>query len=381
MKWMQQRVAALVPAIVLGVATMACSAESPMAADIPQPTTEGVGAARAVESGNKLARALALALGSAEARASLRDAMRDSRMTEHKLVLQDFAQTEAGRSLLRAAASGAGVSGDAFEAMLLDLPALDLYLPRREDRLNWRATPNLLVAAALTDDRGRVTAYTTGGMPLNLSVAELPAGFALLALHPAEPKAERIDAQALGSGEVVQLPTDGEISGVVEVVEDGIVTSTRSLAAPVAASSSRPGEASLVASDSMYMGALEVLGVCDNNNCAEGNEFEFRTYIPGQSTAFVLKLYGIPGDYWSPNVARGMYPRHPGLTGSLITNIVEMDGGLNSDDNFDPDPRVTSADNGKAWAVGDWRCGYTNQYGQHACGPVNWKEINYVTRW
>jgi len=52
----------------------------------------------------RLARAFALALSREDVRVQVRNAMRASLVTEHKLVLREFAATPAGRHLVRAAA-------------------------------------------------------------------------------------------------------------------------------------------------------------------------------------------------------------------------------------------------------------------------------------
>lgn len=85
-----------------------------------------------------LSRSIAVSMAQSGVRSAVRDAMRSSRLTEHKLSLQGFLASVEGSSLLRGAAAVQGVSPQEFSGLIARLPELDFYVPRREQRLSWR---------------------------------------------------------------------------------------------------------------------------------------------------------------------------------------------------------------------------------------------------
>ena len=176
--------------------------------------------------GNRVARALALALKDTKVRAAVRDAMRASPWVEHKLVLQDFVTTPAGQELLRAAARASGEPTSALASAVSSLPLLDFYVPLRADRLSWRGTDNVTVAVALGRDLSTVTAYDVQGRTRqhtgrNRAPSKVSSGPVLILLHRAETKGERINPQAAAPGEVIQDANDGEIA-VYSVPENSL---------------------------------------------------------------------------------------------------------------------------------------------------------------
>lgn len=160
-----------------------------------------------------VARAFAVGMAVPEVRAAVRDAMRASRLTEHKLSLHEFAVSAEGELLLRAAAQGSGTGLDALRALIAKLPELDFYLPARHHRLTWRGTADYMVGVSL-NGRPSAEAYLAdgGSVPLDLSRAEPPPR-ALLMLQSAETKSPRIDPQPDRPGLTIQDPDDGELSG------------------------------------------------------------------------------------------------------------------------------------------------------------------------
>lgn len=163
----------------------------------------------------EITRALAMALGDSDVRAQVRDAMRASPFTEHKLVLQDFIKTPNGQHMLDVAARTAGVERVTIEQLISQLPKMDFYMPVREHRLTWRATPDVVLATEFADTPP-INGYTTDGRPVRTDfIHSSTPGRAILVMHPAEPKSIRINPQASVPGEVIQELDDGELGGTI----------------------------------------------------------------------------------------------------------------------------------------------------------------------
>lgn len=182
--------------------------------------------AEAGRSAEEVAQAFALALARPEVRTAVRDAMRSSQVTEHKLVLQEFVATPAGRHLVRVAAGMTDQSVDELGTRISLLPPLDFYAPFREHRTSWRATPEVLVGAIARKETNLLRAYATDGSSVMLDGRTGTPSRTLLVLTPAERKSLRIDPQPDEPGAVIQEPRDGETSGSLEWVgRDGRVRS------------------------------------------------------------------------------------------------------------------------------------------------------------
>ena len=104
-------------------------------------------------------KAFAMAMQDASVRVSVRDAMRASRITEHKLILADFVRSDAGSALVTAAAAAFGVTNDSLVAVIAALPAMDFYVPSRDERRNWQGQSNISVGHALRADKSSFTAF------------------------------------------------------------------------------------------------------------------------------------------------------------------------------------------------------------------------------
>jgi hypothetical protein len=160
----------------------------------------------------QLARAFAAAMNDADVRVQVRNAMRGSTFNEHKLVLQDFATTRAGRRLVQAAARASGTTEVEIDALISSLPAMDFYAPFQAHRLTWRGGAEVAVGAAMDVDAASFTAYTSGGQPVSHKARAAAPGITWLFLHPAETKSPRQKPQANTPGSVIQDPDDGIIS-------------------------------------------------------------------------------------------------------------------------------------------------------------------------
>jgi len=161
-----------------------------------------------------LAQALAGGLRDARARRAVHQAWRNSQVSAHKLVLQDFIGTPEGRLLVEAAARSSGSSVEGIRGLIARLPEMDFYVPWREDRRTWRGTADVAVYATVEEDDAQVQGYTPRGQRVVLRAGEA-AGRVVVLLAPAEPKGRRVDPQPQGAGEVIEEATDGTRSGSI----------------------------------------------------------------------------------------------------------------------------------------------------------------------
>jgi hypothetical protein len=155
-----------------------------------------------------VARGFALALASPQMRAMIRDAMRASELNEHKLVLQDFADTPEGRQLLAAAARELGVSDTRLVRIVKGLPEFDFYVPLAKHRREWRATSDVLVAATSDPENRYLDAYSTDGAAVRLDYEDGTPPRALLILHPGEKKWRRTLPHPSLSGKTIEDPDE-----------------------------------------------------------------------------------------------------------------------------------------------------------------------------
>lgn len=197
--------------VLAGIAALAaCDRSSPVAPDAEP----------------DLARVLALGLRDAGVRAELRDALRASPWNEHKLVLQEFAATDAGARLVAASAKAAGVPVETVRGMIAALPESDFYMPFRDDRLTWTGGADVAVAVVEDTDAQAVAAFGADGWAGSVEGEEELGGRALLVIHAAESKGRRLSPQPAGPGLAIQDRTDGEVAGELVVTgRDGSVRS------------------------------------------------------------------------------------------------------------------------------------------------------------
>lgn len=192
------------------LALTACSDQVTAPRVTPDALSSGYGGSRAAfvaqheASALQVARALAMGLAGSSSREALRDAMRSSRVTEHKLVLQEYARSVSGRAVLEAAALSSGTSRASLEAAVQALPPMDLYLSFEQHRRTWRGTDDLLVASVFDPDAPSVTAYDVLGHETVLRRADGVPGKTLIMLHPAERKAVRDNLPPNSPGVVIQ---------------------------------------------------------------------------------------------------------------------------------------------------------------------------------
>lgn len=188
--------------VTFGLVLLAAACDAPTAApDLAPPEAE-------LQDLQVVARSMAMGMKDPAARLAVRDALRDSPWSEHKVVFQELLRSDAGGPLLEAAARAGGESVEAFRDRVSRLPELDFYVPSREQRISWRGTPDVAVAATLDLDAAQVAGFTSNGRGV-ADALTLPAD-AVLLLAPRELRTLRLDPQPVGVGETIQSRDESE---------------------------------------------------------------------------------------------------------------------------------------------------------------------------
>lgn len=168
-------------------------------------------------------------------------------------------------------------------------------MPARQHRLSWQGTNDFVVASSLSESPVTV-AYSSDGKTRAINLMrELPPE-AVFMIQTAEAKSRRLSLQAARWGRTIQDPDDGTLSGTVTLRDKSGVSLTVGLAEWM---QSREGINQVMcyedcgggggppAPPPTYLERLTTIDVCDNGNCFEGNEFEFRGMTPNGTTGTV----------------------------------------------------------------------------------------------
>jgi hypothetical protein len=289
-----------------------------------------------------VARGLALAMGDPSIRAQVHAAMRGSSFNEHKLVLQDFANTPPGEHVLTAVAEALGQSLGSVKSEVASLPALDFYLPFPTQRQSWRATADVYVATTFDKRAPSITAYGSNGQVLALRQADGVPAVPLIILHPAEPKTARTTPLANGDGGLIESPTRMSTPQAGSFLVDcgdacggggsGSVSTTPAPGTYINHFNIKQDDGWFGNSEMRFYSFAEVGGqfqpgangtswfLITTHSCAEG------TY----SQDGVVTSDGYDGLFLiSPTVKRGSVLTCDGLQASYAIHIMEADGGLN----------------------------------------------------
>lgn len=196
--------------------------------DSAQPTLSA-GAAAPKSGLPALAYGFSQALRNDDVRASVRNAMRASLVSEHKLVLQEYVRTQSGQLLLQTAAAAAGVTPAELRSQIEALPELDFYVASRDQRRAWQGSDKVAVVANLDADSKVFPGFDASGKPVRqLGHEPMPGVEAVFVLHRAEEKFLRVYPQANLPGLVIQEPQDGEENGMLELKDaNGKITRTQ----------------------------------------------------------------------------------------------------------------------------------------------------------
>lgn len=366
----------------------------------------------------RLSAALARALRSAPARSELHRALRQSPYTLHKVYLQQHLREVGGRKLLESLAEAMNSSPDEVLNRLDALPALEMSLPVRRHRIEWRVADPLAVVAKFDNATRVVTGFTTGGETIAFPS---PSSAAVLAIRPSRGFTLRFQPQPDRPSAVVQDPDDGEF-GARQVrykangdsVEVQLAKNVRALKDPASTSAMRIEEDCISncsgdgggggGSPPSYgpatkIGLFELLDAYDFDNPYDTNEFRFETWLV-QPNGNVLEhitthadglrgdtrnILQLPISSGSPNQFSGNY---------VALVIFEDDGWTGRDDFFDSIIRYTENAATGGWgnlprlAGGGFRCDYQNSVGYHQCPLLfpdgvafYWKQVNFNVNW
>lgn len=169
------------------------------------------------EGADHLARALAPAMADDSIRFSIRDALRTSPFARHRLLFQEFLHSPAGSRLLLGMARELREGPDKVLKEVDAMGSLEMLLPKRDDRLAWRATPDVAVAISNKWGEAPRVAYGVDGREIPMTDFQhgtaRQLGFAALVVRPARGMSVRVNPQPRVPGTVVQDKTDGELAG------------------------------------------------------------------------------------------------------------------------------------------------------------------------
>ncbi|MEO7995842.1 MAG: hypothetical protein ABI852_00285 [Gemmatimonadaceae bacterium] len=386
----------------LGLGACSEGSKPTASAEIDRPLSANV----AEQPGQEVALGIAQALTDPTLRLSVLQAFRASPWVEHKLVLQQFIATTAGRELVTAAATARGVTAAEFTNQINALPLLDFYVPSRVERLSWSGDNVVGVALSTSMQVVPTSAYLSDGKAIDFASAH-KAGRVLILLHPAEAKGRRMQRQAALMGSKIQDSDDGDVG--VQFIQklsngDTVVYDLRKNAsgnwailepngsagkelaiamqerAAAATQSGRPfqtpslipcgeegggdctggGGGTPAYTNVVFVGTHEV---CDMD-CTASNEFEFRAvaYTNGTTTPVLqgtARITGVDSGYiyyypWSGSVPMIATTIASGVF--IEVKVVETDPWPNPDDTFDPNPALhVLADKNKTFYIGDNR--------------------------
>jgi hypothetical protein len=206
------------------VVAAGCSETQPSITNVPAARDNVVSAGSIQDQTQFLTSAIAQALSAPSVRTHMRRAMRDSRWTDHKLVLQDYLDGPQGRGLLRVTASVMGMSPMALKAYVDRLPALDFYLPFKANRVAWRGAPDYLVASAFDKFAPTIKAFAEDGSAQTLQLADGAPSHPLIILHPAEVKGLIPASEPRSTGEAIENPAEKGTVRLTELYVAGMPT-------------------------------------------------------------------------------------------------------------------------------------------------------------
>lgn len=211
--------------IILAAALALTAAACTDNAGVPTSTDEGIRAPRSA--GERVSYAIALAMSQQTVRDDLLASMRESLVSEHKLVLQEFVATSRGERVARAASQAAGMQFVDFMNLVRSLPALDFYAPFVEHRATWMGDADVVVSFTPDQDAKQVSGYNPAGRILTFSSGTVPAPVMLM-LHPAERK-EQVLAAPRRSGTTIEVFNEASLSVVPGAISKQIGYGTTTL--------------------------------------------------------------------------------------------------------------------------------------------------------
>jgi hypothetical protein len=345
--------------------------------------------------------AVASAMRTADGRALIRDAWRASVVSEHKLVLQLFADTPEGQRFFAAGARAAGIAPAKLADDIAALPMLDLYVPRFSQRTTWHGDRNVVVATRLDPhDKSALYGATPDGDSALVATTTWVGNAVGVVMEPVEFKAQREQILTPADPTLIQDPAESDVSISVTVTGPGLGGPSRMVvcgADCAGGGGGSPPPPPPGPQPTLTLVSLETLNLADG--AEDQSEFEVRTIayygnnveLRRQTVAFsginVTDIAQLNKIVMQPVPAQTTY---------LVTHFFEMDGSLGAEYTFYNDPivpRAVSSD-GAMYHSGHARCGYpyypsynVNGY-NHFCPdyPGNefsglgqdWRELNTI---
>lgn len=374
--------------------------------------------------GAQFATALAAASADPEFTRNLKNQLRASPYANHGVDLAMLLSGEPDGVLVSGIASALRMSVEELRVRIGALPVMELKLSRRADRMRWRGTPGLLVAAWFPGESVPGAAVSTTGERVDrvaLTSASDDEALArpLIIVRPAEGFILRAFPQPGAPGNVVQEPSDGEAGGLEVTFLPSGDSVVRQLAPVLEASarlSASDGRKRLPASGPNVEGPLlpnvlylkGLVGQDPWDGCplsCEGTlELEFRSKLRRTSNSSVIRSalrtgirqYGTSGVFLGNSVP--LINAIPTPSEYITVEAREDDGWFAQDDYGDVELRMFNETNWKdlpwQWPIhggGGWRCNVLVPYiGTYACPmphPVRgyvvtaWKELGYSYQW
>jgi hypothetical protein len=400
----------------------ACSSDTSLSPPIPSGAALSSAPVRSVQASQEFATALAMVLRSASARAELHRVLRASPYTRHKVHLQAWLHDPQAAKVTDGLAATMGKTPAELLSYVDGLQPLEIALPHRADRLNWRVSDGMSVLARLdTVTRSFVGATSTGQMLTYPSTK--PQSEAVLAVRPLSALILRANPQPARASAVIQDSDDGEIGarGVTHLANgDSTVLQYAPFAKVTSGKGGKGGGADSVGifmvpddggggggggtlTPPMKLGRFIVVGVNDGN-IGDTNEFRFEAHLFDnagnqieQRVTNVDDIHYTDDRVWNLPLLNGSPTKPFYPTGSHAVLIVyEDDGWLGRDDFFDGE--IYSTDNvaGKSYINfprlrgGDDRCGFDpdgtgSLYNCPMPEPDGsywyWKQINFNLIW
>jgi hypothetical protein len=339
-----------------------------------------------------VSKAIAAGLRDPSQRHALREAFRASPLTEHKVVLQDFIQTPTGQSLLRSASEASGIAIQNLSAAIASLPPIDFYVSSRKHRREWDGNSAVVVGAAMGAWRAEVNGYSQAGNPWLVTQQNWERGPVVILMHPAEAKSTRVGPQPSQPGDAIESPGERTLSATL-ASGGGVLGTSASASLNVDGLSPRRLDecgdncgGSMTPTDTTFLEFLVIIGVCDNGNCSEGNEFEWHTYFSTNSGSTWtdrtdLRIEGVPSNIEQTIHLPAIFKKPRSSTQMIQSDVVETDF-WSGDDHFGS-PQWHYSESGFLKSEGSTRCGWPKYYGgYYDCGtPYFWSEVNQSMLW
>lgn len=172
------------------LATIGCAPETVSAPRQGPDLKHAVSAAREDETIERLGRSFALALQDTSLRMQLLQDLRDSPFPQHSIHLQSYLAGKRGFSISEATARVSRLSTREFVSALARLPALEISVSSKVDRISWTGSSDIHVVATGSDLRARLTRGTLVGYNVRGGSSSVSLGkkesFPIVSILPAD---------------------------------------------------------------------------------------------------------------------------------------------------------------------------------------------------